>query len=106
MLGRGYRVGLGDQPAEVRPAPGVLDEEGDVNRARDPPRNLHGQLRAHDRPYPDALAGVGELHRPADVVVVGQRERLVAEVCRGGGELGRIGQRRREGVGRWRCSSV
>ena len=45
-------------------------------------RALDGQLRAHDRAHPDPLAGVRELHRPADVVVVGQRQRLVAQLGR------------------------
>ena len=65
----------------LAPAPRVLDQQRDVHRARQPPRHLHGQLAADDRPHPDALAGVGELHRPADVVVVGQRPASVSKAA-------------------------
>ena len=52
---------------------------------------VEGQLGAVDRPQPDRAGGVGELHRAVDAVVVGQRERAVAQLERGGGEL--LGQR-------------
>ena len=32
------------------------------------------QLTAHDRAHPERLAGLRELHRPPDAVVVGQGE--------------------------------
>ena len=92
-------VGLGDQPAEARPAPRVLDQQGDVDRARHPPRHLHRQLAADDGADPDPRAGVRELHRATDVVVIGQGQGLVTEVRRSGRQLGRIGGGVQEGVG-------
>ena len=93
-------MGLGDQPAEAGPATRVLDQERDVDRARHPPRHLDGQLAADDGADADALAGLRELHRPADVVVIGQRQGLVAEAGRGGRQLGGVGGAVQEGVGR------
>ncbi len=40
---------------------------------------LHGELAAGDRPQAGGLRGVGELERAAEVVVVRDRERVVAE---------------------------
>ena len=53
------------------------------------------QLRADDRPDPERLGRLGELHRAPDAVVVGDRERLVALRCRRRGELVRAARRRR-----------
>ena len=92
-------VGLGDQPAEARPAPRVLDQQGDVDRARHPPRHLHRQLAADDGADPDPRTGVRELHRATDVVVIGQGQGLVTEVRRSGRQLGRIRGPVQEGVG-------
>jgi hypothetical protein len=76
---------LGQQPAEVRVALRRLDEQGDVGTAG------QRQLGAGDRPDAERLGGVGELEGAADGVVVGERERLVAEVGGPRGEL--VGQR-------------
>ena len=51
----------------------------------------NGDLRTGDRPDAERLGRVGELERAADGVVVGERERLVAEVGGARGEL--VGQR-------------
>ena len=53
---------------------------------------LERDLRAGDRPQPDVLRRMRELERAVDAVVVGQRERLVAELRRPRGEL--LGMRR------------
>ena len=50
-----------------------------------------GELRADDRPHPEPVARLRELHRPADVVVVGEREGRIAVLGGAGGEL--LGQR-------------
>jgi hypothetical protein len=78
-------VRLGQQPAEIRVAPGCLDEQRDVAAARE------SDLGTGDRPDAERLGRVGELERAADGVVVGERERLVAEVGGTRGEL--VGQR-------------
>ena len=52
-------------------------------------------LRPVDRPQPERARGHGELHRPETRVVVGQRERLVAELARGRGRARRAARRRR-----------
>jgi hypothetical protein len=78
-------VRLGQQPAEVRVALGRLDEQRDVSAS------CKGDLGAGDRPDAERLGRVGELERAADGVVVGERERLVAEVGGARGEL--VGQR-------------
>ena len=44
-------------------------------------------LGAGDRPHAELLRGVGELERAVDAVVVGERERRVAELGGTGGEL-------------------
>jgi len=46
-----------------------------------------GDLGAGDRPDAERLGSVGELERPVDAVVVGERERLVAELGGARGEL-------------------
>ena len=48
-------------------------------------------LGAGDRAQAEVLRGLGELERAVDAVVVGQRERVVAELGGPGGEL--LGQR-------------
>ena len=106
-------VCLCEQPAEVRVALGALDEQRDVAAA------FESDLRAGDRPQPERFRRVGELERAVHAVVVGERERLVAElggprgellglrsaveerVCRVAVELD-VGHSRR----RWRRSSV
>src|SRR5262249_40039217 len=46
-----------------------------------------GDLAAGDRPQAAVTCGVGELERPGEAVVVGQRERRVAELGGAEGEL-------------------
>jgi hypothetical protein len=70
------RVGGGQQPAEVGvPAP-RLHEQCDVRAA------VERHLGAGDRPHAEGLRRLCELERPVDAVVVGERERLVAELRR------------------------
>ena len=95
-----------NQPAEVRIAPGRLDEQGDMGAVSrsgagkagtSAPVRLRrayageGDLGTRDRPDAECLGRMGELERAADGVVVGERERLVAEVGGARGEL--VGQR-------------
>ena len=68
-------VGGGDQPAQVAVAGLVLDEQGEVRAVG------QGHLAAGDRPDAGLAGGVGEGQRAAEAVVVGQRERLVAELA-------------------------
>ena len=89
--------------AEVVPSLRVLDQQGEV-RGRpgraSPPSALvhHGQLGPVDGADPDPRAGMGEFHRTADVVVIGQGERLQPQLGRGRGQLGRGGSPVEEGV--------
>ena len=79
------RVRRGHEAAEVRvPALG-LDEHGHVRPVE------QRQLRARDRPHAERLRRVRELERAVEPVVVGERERLVAELGRLHGEL--LGER-------------
>lgn len=87
-------MGGGEDPAEVRIAPARLDEQRDVCSTDD------GHLRAGDRPEPGVLRGVGELERAVDPVVIGQRERRIAELGRSRDELLRVGGAVEEGVRR------
>ena len=59
-------------------------------------------LGTGDRSHPERLRGMRELERAVDAVVVGERERLVAELGRAGGELLGLGGAVEEGVGRVR----
>jgi hypothetical protein len=69
------------QPAEVRVAPSALDEQRHVRAV--------GQrhLGAGDRPHAEGLRRMRELERAVDTVVIGERERLVAELRRTRREL-------------------
>ncbi len=78
------RVRRGQESAEVRVALRRLDEDGHVGAA------VECDLRARDRADADELGRVRELERPVDAVVVGERERLVAELRRAQGELLRV----------------
>ena len=51
---------------------------------------LERDLGAGDRPQSECLRRMRELERPEDAVVVGQRERLVAELGGARGELLRL----------------
>ena len=86
-LGRlepGPRVRRGQEPAEVRVPPRRLDEQRDVR----PIGERH--LSAGDRPHAERFGRMRELERSVDTVVVGERERLVAELRGAGGELLRV----------------
>ena len=89
-------VRVGEDPAEVLVAAPRLAEERDVAVV------LERDLGAGDRAHAEVLGGVGELERAVDAVVVGERERVVAELGGARGEL--LGQRRavEERVGRVR----
>src|SRR5215211_314638 len=82
-----------EQAAEVRVASRRLHEEGDMGTVGE------RRLRARDRLDADRLGGVGELERTVDAVVVGERERGIAELGRAHGQL--FGKRGavEEGVG-------
>ncbi len=84
------RVRGGDDPAQVRPAACVCDEQREV---APPVRSVRREieLRAVDRTQPERPGGDGELHRARDRVVIGERHRLIAERQRGRREL--VGQR-------------
>ena len=81
------RVGVRarEDPAQVAPALLRVDQQGDVAAV------VEVDLRPVDRLDAEPLRGLRELHRAAEPVVVGQRERAVAELGRGGGQL--VGQR-------------
>ena len=99
-------MGRGQDAAEVRVALAALAEQRDVRSST--PRSGAGQagtsapgrlrrayaaechLGAGDRPYSRELGGVRELERAVDAVVIGERERLVAELRRTGCELLRM----------------
>ena len=101
------RVRRRQQPAEVPVAACALHEQRDVAgssggkaaAARPADRAAFGgawrlvrerDLGAGDRPHAELLRGVRELERAVDAVVVGERERLVAELSRAGRELLRL----------------
>jgi hypothetical protein len=79
------RVGVrvGEQPAEVAPAVRVAHEQRQVAPVGEV------ELGAVDRAHPAVAGGLRELHRAGDGVVVGQRERGVAELVCALDELGR-----------------
>jgi hypothetical protein len=87
------RVGRREQAAEVRVAAGRLHEESDMGSVSE------RRLRARNRLDADRLGSVGELERAVDAVVVGERERGIAELGRAHGQL--LGKRGavEEGVG-------
>ena len=76
FLRAGVSVRGGEEAAEVRVALRRLDEDGHVRTA------VQGDLGAGDRADADELRRVGELERAVDAVVIGERERLVAELRR------------------------
>ena len=78
------RVRRGQQPAEVCVSLGRLDEQRHVRTAEE------SHLGAGDRPDADELRRVGELERAEDALVVGERERLVAELRRPQRQLLRV----------------
>src|SRR5262249_14628313 len=98
LLPRQTRAGVrvGENAAEVRVAVLRLAEERDVRsalgRLRRAYADLQRHLRAGDRAHAEVLRRVRELERAVDAIVVGECERVVAELGRAGGEL--LGQRR------------
>ena len=82
-----------EQAAEVGVALRVFDEERDVRSS------LERHLRAGERADAEVLRGVREFERAVDAVVVGQRERRVAELRCPGRELLRLRCSVQEGVG-------
>jgi hypothetical protein len=81
----GVGVGERQQAAEVAPAALAGDQQREVTSVGE------AELGAVNRAQTQSASCVCELHRAIDAVMVGQRERLVAELERGGGEL--LGQR-------------
>jgi hypothetical protein len=92
-LGPCTRMRCGQQPAEVRVPGRVLDEQRHVRAVGE------AHLRPRDRPDAERLRRVGELERAVDAVVVGERERLVAELGGARGELLRLGRSVEERIG-------
>ena len=86
------RVGMraGQDPAQVGPAARVLHEQRQVAAPGRVTRR-EVDLGAVDRTQPERPRGDRELHRPRDRVVVGQGNRFVPELERGGNDL--VGQR-------------
>jgi hypothetical protein len=88
------RVRRGEEAAEVAVAARLLDEERDVRAVGE------GHLGAGDRTQAERPGRVGELERAVDPVVVGERERVVAELDGARGELLGQGGAVEERVGR------
>ena len=82
---RPVRVRRGQQAAEIRVAARALDEQRDVRAVAE------RHLGPGDRPDAERLRRMRELERAVDAVVVGERERLVAELRRPHRQL--LGQR-------------
>ena len=87
------RVRGREEAAEVRVAAGRLDEQRHVRPTGE------GHLGAGDRADADELRRVRELERAVDALVVGERERLVAELGRAQRELLGVRGAVEEGVG-------
>ena len=81
----GVAVRERQDPAEAGPATGILDQQ------RQMPAVGEVDLGAVDRAQPERPRGDRELHRARDRVVVGQGNRFVAQLERGGDDL--VGQR-------------
>jgi len=64
------------QPAEVRVAPSVLDEQRHVRAIRE------RHLGAGDRPHAEGFRRMRKLERAGNAVVISERERVVAELRR------------------------
>src|SRR5204862_2958415 len=71
-------VRLGEDPAQIAVPACVLNQESEMERLFRPSGN--GHLGSRDRPYAEPLAGVRELHRAPDPVVVSERQGRIAEV--------------------------
>ena len=90
------RVDVGEDPAQVGVAALAFAKQRHVCAAGE------RHLRAGDRAQPELLACVRELERAVDAVVVGERERVVAELGRPRRELLRQRRPVEERVGRVR----
>ncbi len=77
------RMGGGEEPAEVGVSARRFAKESHVGRRVGGERHL----RSGDRSHTECLRRVGELERAADVVVIGERQRSVAELRRSDGQL-------------------
>ena len=86
-------MGGGEQTAEIRVTRGRLDEQRHVGAADE------RYLGAGDRADADELRRMGELERAVDAVMVGQRERLVAELGRAQSQLLGVGSAVEERIG-------
>ena len=86
------RMGAGQQPAEVAPTGRVADEQREMALV------VQRDLRPVDRPQPQRLRRLRELHRPRQRVVVGQRQRPVPPADRRRDELLGLGGAVEEGV--------
>jgi hypothetical protein len=93
MLAR-VRVRTREEPAEVRPAGRVADQERDVAAV------VERHFRPVDRAQAQRPGGLRELHRARDGVMVGERQRGMAALQRGGDELLRMRRAVEEGEGR------
>jgi len=85
-VGGGTRppVRAGEKAAEVAVAGDVLAEKGEMGAV------TCGELGADDGPDAQRCRRLGELHGAVDPVVVGERERLVAELRRDRCQLNRM----------------
>ena len=95
---RAYARGRGDDPAQVAPAPLVADQQRQVPRTR--AVGVHVDLGSVDRPDSALGRALRQLHRAGERVVVGQRERLMAQLARAHRKLLRQGYAIQERVGR------
>ena len=74
-VGARSRVRGREQAAEARIPTPRFDEQRDVRAT------VERDLGASDRSHAERLRGVRELERAVDAVVIGERERLVPELC-------------------------
>ncbi len=87
------RVRARENATQVRPPPGVLHEQRDVATV------LEVELRPVQGAQTQCLGGDRELHRARDRVVIGQRERVIAELERPRHQLVRHRHPVKEGEG-------
>ena len=89
----GSLVGQGDQAAQVGVALLAFSQQRQVDGAAALVEQAmrQGELNAHDRLHAGRGAGLGELHRAVQAVMVGDRQRAVAKIRRAQRQL--LGQR-------------
>ena len=75
---------LGDQPAQIGVALLVFGQQGQVDGSARfiEQATLQRELHASDRLNTGRRAGLGELHRPMQPVMIGNRQRSVAQFRR------------------------